>query len=45
LNVLAGAFMSGPRPPAGDWSLYERLRPKSIAEVSAAVKRQFGIED
>ena len=43
MAVLSGMF--GRRAPGIEqWSLIERLRPKTAAEASAEVKRMFGIE-
>lgn len=42
MAVLSSVF--GKRSDPATWSLFERMRPKTVEEISRALKRQFGIE-
>ena len=43
MTVIAAAL--GKRTKIDTWSVIERMRPKSAIEVSAEIKRNWGIED
>lgn len=43
LSVL-GRMFNRAAPDIGAWSLFERMRPRTAAEVSAEIHRMFGVE-